>query len=137
MISDWRPVAEEVVRPRIFVVDDELVIASTLATILQRSGFDAAWFTQPREALKAARVKAPDLLITDVVMPELSGIELAILMKEEFPNCRVLLFSGQAATANLLHEARENGHNFELLSKPIHPTDLLKRIKKATEQPVS
>jgi DNA-binding NtrC family response regulator len=129
--------AQEVVRSRIFVVDDELVIASTLATILQRSGFDAASFTQPREALKAARVKAPDLLITDVVMPELSGIELAILVREEFPNCRILLFSGQAATANLLQEAREHGHDFELLSKPIHPTDLLKKIKNATEQPVS
>jgi CheY-like chemotaxis protein len=52
--------------PRIFVADDELVIASTLATILQMSGFSAEFFTSPLEALTAARSKAPDLLVSDV-----------------------------------------------------------------------
>jgi CheY-like chemotaxis protein len=55
---------------QIFVVDDEPVIASTLATILQMNGFSAKFFTSPLEALNAARSKAPDLLISDVTMPE-------------------------------------------------------------------
>jgi CheY-like chemotaxis protein len=49
--------------PRIFVVDDEPVVASTLAAILQMNGFSAKFFTCPLEALTAARSKAPDLLI--------------------------------------------------------------------------
>ncbi len=118
--------------PRVFVVDDEEVIAMSLATILRKLGFDAISFTDPFEALKAADRDAPDLLISDVVMPELSGIDLAIQLQARFPKCNVLLFSGQAATAGMLESARANGHNFELLSKPVHPTDLLREIKKVT-----
>jgi CheY-like chemotaxis protein len=114
---------------RIFVVDDESIIAMTLATILQRSGFDAVSFTAPLVALEAARESPPDLLISDVVMPVLSGVDLAISIKEEHPKCRILLFSGQAATANLLDQARAQGHDFELLSKPIHPSEFLLKIK--------
>lgn len=122
---------------RIFVVDDELIIASTLATILQRNGFDAVFFTEPLEALAAARIHAPDLLITDVVMPGLSGVDLAIAIRGEYPQCKVLLFSGQAATADLLESARLKGYDFELLSKPIHPTEFLRKIKDVAEEPVA
>lgn len=129
--------SEQHTRSRIFVVDDEFIIASTLATILQRNGFDAVYFTEPHKALDAARQQAPNLLITDVVMPGLSGVDLAIAIKEECPKCKILLFSGQAATANLLQASREKGHNFELLSKPIHPTEFLKKIKGVAEEPVA
>jgi CheY-like chemotaxis protein len=114
---------------RIFIVDDERVIAETLAMILKQSGFSATFFTNPLEALIAARSDAPDLLISDVMMPQLSGIDLAIRMKEQCPKCKTLLFSGQADTVDLLLAAREQGHNFHLLAKPIHPTDLLRHIK--------
>ncbi|MGA2886742.1 MAG: response regulator [Terracidiphilus sp.] len=117
---------------RVFVVDDEFVIASTLALILRHTGFDAISFQAPLEALEAARSQAPDLLISDVVMPQFSGIELAIQMQKQCPNCKILLFSGQAATAGLLETAREQGYDFEVLSKPVHPTDLLKKIAEAT-----
>lgn len=120
-------------KPRLFVVDDEFVICTTLATILERSGFNAKAFTNPLEALKAANQNPPDLLISDVMMPELSGIDLAIQIQKAHPSCRVLLFSGQAATANLLDEAHRRGHNFELLSKPIHPVEFLQKIKAVTE----
>jgi DNA-binding NtrC family response regulator len=118
--------------PHVFVVDDEHVIATSLAIILRQLGFEAKSFTAPFDALRAAQTEAPDLLISDVVMPELSGIELAIQMRELCPNCKVLLFSGQAATAGMLEDARTNGHNFELLSKPVHPKDLLRRIQRVT-----
>lgn len=118
---------------KVFVVDDERVIALTLAAILNQTGFVATAFTNPLEALEAAKVEAPRLLISDVVMPELSGIDLAIRMQLEHPDCKVLLFSGQAATVNLLDRAREEGHNFILLSKPVHPTDLLDSIRRLSE----
>jgi DNA-binding NtrC family response regulator len=126
-------VAQTREKSRIFVVDDELIIASTLATILRMNGFDAHSFTHPQEALRAAREKAPDLLISDVIMPGISGIDLAILMLKLSPACKVLLFSGQAATANLLEAARERGHHFEVLAKPIHPAEFLLKIKAVSE----
>ena len=114
---------------KVFVVDDETVIATTLTAILKQSGFDAVAFTNPHQALAAAGEKSPDLLISDVVMPQLSGIDLAIQLKKKVPACKILLFSGQAATADLLSSAREKGHDFALLSKPVHPTDLLNAIR--------
>ena len=121
------------IQPRVFVVDDEVVIAQTLGVILRQQGFEAHSFSLPLEALKAARDMAPDLLISDVVMPLLSGIELAIQLREICPNCKVLLFSGQAATVGMLEKARTSGHNFEVLAKPVHPADLLLKIRTALE----
>lgn len=119
---------------RVFVVDDEDVIASSLAMILRfQGGFHARSFTDPLEALQTARLEAPDLLISDVVMPQLSGIDLAIQLREYCPDCKVLLFSGQAATAELLESARARGYTFELLLKPVHPADLLAKIQNVAE----
>jgi CheY-like chemotaxis protein len=112
----------------VFVVDDEYVIASTLAAILKLHGYSATFFTSPLEALTAARSRAPDLLISDVAMPGISGIDLAIQMKTQYPECKILLFSGQAATQDLLEDARSQGHSFQFLQKPVHPSAMLSRI---------
>jgi DNA-binding response OmpR family regulator len=109
--------------PRIFVVDDEYVIASTLAVILNKSGFSARCFTRPLEALTAARSDIPDLLISDVAMPGLSGIDLGTQMRAQHPECQILLFSGHAATLDLLEDARNQG--FHLLPKSAHPSEFL------------
>jgi CheY-like chemotaxis protein len=113
----------------VFVVDDERVIASTLAAILQINGLNARFFFSGLEALEVARTEMPDLLISDVMMPELCGVSLAIRMKETCPDCKVLLFSGQVATYDLVRQAREQGYFFDLLSKPLHPAAILSRIK--------
>jgi DNA-binding NtrC family response regulator len=113
---------------RIFVVDDEPAIASSLAAILQMNGFSARFFTCPLEALAAARSESPDLIISDVAMPDISGIDLAIQMRAQHPNCKILLFSGQAGTSDLLESARARGYDFRLLQKPIHPTEFLFEI---------
>lgn len=113
----------------VFVVDDEAVIAQTLAVILNQAGFQATAFDRPEKAIAARAELAPDLLISDVMMPGMTGVELAIHFREAQPDCKILLFSGQAATADLLREAREQGYDFDLLSKPVHPADLLAKLR--------
>jgi DNA-binding NtrC family response regulator len=113
----------------VYVVDDEELIATTLAAILKSSGFEAVPFVDPLEALLAAEFQTPDLLVTDVMMPQLNGVDLGVQFKAIHPKCKVLLFSGHASTSGLLHNARNQGHNFELLTKPVHPKDLLHAIK--------
>jgi DNA-binding NtrC family response regulator len=115
----------------VFVVDDEPVIASTLAAILNASGFQATAFTSPEDAIKAAEREGPSLLISDVVMPGMNGVDLAIHLRSLFPKCKVLLFSGQAATREIIDLAKNAGHDFELLAKPIDPKDLLAAIRRA------
>ncbi len=118
----------------VFVVDDEGLIAKTLAMILSQTGFAASAFEDPYQALGAAAGGlVPDLLISDVVMPGMSGIDLAIQFRGEYPGCKVLLFSGQAATADMLATAKLHGHDFEVLAKPVHPSDLLARLRDLTE----
>ncbi len=115
-------------KPVVLVVDDEKVIADTLSRILSRSGFSTMAAYDGITALELARSTPPDLLISDVVMPGMTGVELAITVTQTIPGCKVLLFSGQAATVDLLEKARNAGHNFTTLTKPIHPTDMLNRI---------
>jgi len=115
-------------RPVVLVVDDESAIADTLSQILKLSGYAATPAYDAEEALETALLTPPQLLITDVMLPGMSGVELAIRMRRIFPNCQVLLFSGQAATADLLISAKRAGHRFTLLSKPVYPTDLLQHV---------
>jgi DNA-binding NtrC family response regulator len=120
-------------RPVVLVVDDERIIADTLSIILSKSGFTTMTAYNGESALKLACEVKPDLLISDVVMPGMTGVELAIVITETIPGCKVLLFSGQAATVDLLEKARHNGHDFTTLTKPIHPTDMLRRISECLD----
>ena len=120
---------ESKAKPRVIVVDDEHVIADTLATILNRAGFNASAAYTGSQAVERARAEKPDLIISDVMMPDMNGIEAAILIREFLPGCKVLLFSGQAATADLLENARARGYEFEILAKPVHPQDLLAKLR--------
>jgi CheY-like chemotaxis protein len=120
---------ENRVKPKVLVVDDERVIADTLAMILNQSGFDARAVYSGEKAVEMASTFAPDMLITDVIMADLNGIDAAIMIRALLPNIKILLFSGQAATADLLEKARTRGYEFEILAKPVHPQDLLSRLK--------
>jgi DNA-binding response OmpR family regulator len=120
-------------KPVVLIVDDEAVIADTLAVILKQAGFTTMVAYDGQNALGMVKGVAPDLLLTDVVMPGLSGVDLAIAVREHVPNCRILLFSGQAATADLLSQAAKKGHDFTLLSKPLHPRDLLVRVSQTMQ----
>jgi FixJ family two-component response regulator len=115
--------------PRIFVVDDELTIAKMMSVILQMNLFDAVPFSDPAAALDAARVDPPDYLISDIAMQGMTGIELAVLVQTEIPSCKILLFSGQVGAAEMIQDAKREGHSFAFLQKPIHPSELVKVIK--------
>ncbi len=114
--------------PVVLVVDDEVVIADTLTTILAQHGIAAMTAYDGFGALEIARVIPPDLLLADVVMPGMSGIDLAIEIQKDVPDCSILLFSGQAATTGLLAKAGKAWCDFEVLLKPIHPQKLVQVI---------
>ncbi len=120
---------ENQVRPKVLVVDDEQVIANTLAMILNQSGFEAKPVYSGEKAVELASTFQPDMLITDVIMADLNGIDAAIRIRALLPKIKILLFSGQAATADLLEKARTQGYEFEILAKPVHPQDLLSKLR--------
>lgn len=113
---------------RVLVVDDERLIAETVTAILNENGFEAVEAYTGEEALEAARKFHPDIVLSDVLMPKMSGVELGIKIHREFPGTRVFLFSGQAATSELMRKAQDDGCTFELLPKPIHPEELIAKL---------
>jgi CheY-like chemotaxis protein len=121
--------AREPAPTRILVVDDEPLIADTIVQILNRSGFIAEAAYGGREAIDAARRITPELILSDVLMPHIDGVEAAIAIQKFLPETRIVLFSGQAATVEILARARKRGYHFELLAKPLHPTQLIKHLR--------
>jgi CheY-like chemotaxis protein len=119
-----------VVGPVVLVVDDEPLVADTLATILSHAGYMVVKAYGGLSALELAHSIRPALLISDVAMPEMNGVELAMAVLKKSPDCGILLFSGHATERDLA-PAREAGHDFTLLSKPIHPREMLKHVSQS------
>lgn len=115
-------------RRSILVVDDEQRIADTLALILRSKDYIVEVAYDGASGIELYRSFRPDLVISDVVMPRMNGVDMAIAIRKEFPNSRILLFSGQAVSADMLDEARGRGYDFEMLAKPVHPDQLLQRV---------
>jgi DNA-binding NtrC family response regulator len=118
--------------PLILVVDDEPLVADSLAAILSTAGYMVIKSYGGPSALELARSAWPTLLISDVAMPQMNGVELAMTVLEHVPDCGVLLFSGHATERDLA-PARKAGHSFTLLSKPVHPVDMLKHVSRSLQ----
>jgi DNA-binding response OmpR family regulator len=113
----------------VLVVDDEHRIADSIAQILGMSGYRSSASYCGMDAVEEAIQQCPDILIVDVFMPDLSGIEVAKRVHEACPETRILLLSGNANISDLLGETEGQGYAFELLAKPIHPSDLLAKLR--------
>jgi DNA-binding NtrC family response regulator len=115
-------------KQRVLIADDDRVIADSLSMILNQNGFEAVAVHGGRQAVDLAQQFRPDVLISDVMMPDLNGIEAAVRIRTMLPSCRILLFSGQAG-ANLTCKARMHKEEFEILAKPIHPRRLIDHLQ--------
>jgi CheY-like chemotaxis protein len=116
-------------RLRVLVVDDQKLIVDTIAEILQQAGFHVMAAYDGWTALEAASRFRPDCLLSDVLMPRMNGVELAIAIRKMHPAARILLFSGQAGISEILNEGKRQGFEFELIAKPIHPMKLIELLK--------
>ena len=118
------------VTPQVLIVDDEKLLADTTAAILRRAGFETRTAYDGWKALEIARSFRIDHLLTDVMMPFMNGVELAIAITKLHPSTRVLLVSGQAGITDILREGRVQGYEFPLLAKPVHPLALVEALKR-------
>jgi CheY-like chemotaxis protein len=116
-------------RPRILVVDDQKLIVDTIAEILADAGFEVAVACDGWAALELAASFEPERILSDILMPGMNGVELAIAVRKMYPSVKILLFSGQAGISEILDGAEERGYKFDVIPKPIHPKKLIERIK--------
>ena len=115
-------------KQRIFIVDDEVLIAKTLADIFEESGYETEYFTHPRALLEAAVRQPPDALVSDYAMPELSGIELARRIFALCPACRIFLLSATELSLIETWAATAPTPDFTFFSKPVQVVRLLDAV---------
>lgn len=113
---------------RILIVEDEKVVADTLGQILVAHGYEIRVVYSAEDALETIAQWPPNVAVLDVMLPKMNGIELAVVLKENFPSCHALLFSGQPSVEVLMQKAKNEGHQFDILAKPVHPSVMLNAI---------
>jgi CheY-like chemotaxis protein len=116
-------------RPTVLVVDDEELIVDTMGEILEGAGFEVIGVYDGWTALEKIAQRRPDYVLSDVSMPQMNGVQLAIAVRKMYPSTRIILFSGQAGISDILLDGQRQGFQFELIAKPIHPLDLIKYLK--------
>ena len=93
--------SQQGLRPLALVVDDEPIITDTLAAILNANGIAALSAYCPIDALESALLMPPNILITDLSMPGMDGLELAVQVTRAAPDCEVILFSGHVSMCDM------------------------------------
>lgn len=116
-------------RPTVLLVDDEPLIVATLTEVLEDAGFHVLPAYDGWTALEKVAHCRPDYLLSDVLMPKMNGVELAIPIQKMYPSTRITLFSGQAGISDFLLDGQRQGFEFELLAKPMHPLKIIEHLK--------
>lgn len=124
-----RTMVEPIAKPRMLVADDERAIADSLAAIFRRRGFDVVAVYSGESAVAEAEAQPPAVLLTDINMIGMNGVDAAIRVSRACPKCRILLFSGYPEFGGLVERAREDGHEFKVLAKPVHPKDVFEWLE--------
>lgn len=115
-------------KPLLMILDDDNAVRQTWTIIFRQQGYEVVPVDRGEAAIEAAHNNAPDLLLADIRLPDMSGIEAAQRVQEIAPHCHVLLISGDGESSEALDLARAQGVSFEVLPKPISPPELIRRI---------
>lgn len=112
----------------ILLAEDDDSMRRFLAKALERAGYDVVSYGNGAEAFEGLKEKPVTLLLTDIVMPEMDGIELAKRGAELNPNMKIMFITGFAAVA--LQQYSDTQQDARILSKPIHLKDLVREVDK-------
>jgi len=122
------PIRPDLLQGKILLAEDDVDMRRFLAKALQNAGFDVASFDNGRSAYDRLREEPFELLLTDIVMPEMDGIELARKATELDPEIKVMFITGFAAVA--LNPDNHAPQQAKILSKPFHLRDLVTEVQR-------
>lgn len=116
---------------RLLLIDDDPALLSLLRRTLERAGYEVVTAPNGREGLQRLTTGPFDLLITDIVMPEMEGLELILKLRQSHPALRIIAISGggQLRPASYLNLARLSGA-MTVLAKPFELEELLAAVQK-------
>ena len=122
-------------RLRVLIVDDEHAVADSLALILKMSGYNSLAVYAGLDAVAAIPAFHPDVVLSDVMMPDMDGFELAEHLAETYPDCKVLLMSGNDAAITLAEQSLATSKFLNVLTKPVRPQTILDFLAACAEAP--
>ncbi len=120
---------------KILVVDDEPGVVKSVSASLKSNGYEVISAASGKEGIKKAREHQPDLIIMDILMPNLSGGDAVRFLKSDITTKHIPIIFLTAVTANIPKGAEDKGVNvdgqfFKAISKPFEPVSVLSEIKK-------
>jgi DNA-binding response OmpR family regulator len=122
--------------PKILVIDDDIVVRETITELLEEFGYQVIGAEDGRRGLRAFRSESPDLVITDIIMPDKEGIQTIMEMRAERPGAKIIAISGGGRIGNtdFLKIARQMGAA-DVIAKPFDPDDFLRRVSRCLGGP--
>ena len=114
---------------RLLIVDDEASMCEFLEIMLQKSGYQVDSRRSARQAVKDLEAETYDLVISDISMPEMSGLELLSLVKEKSPGTEVIMITAYASTDTAIQAMKRGAYDY--ITKPFNNDEILLTIKKA------
>ena len=115
----------------ILILDDETIVGERLKASLEKDGHNLQIFTSSVEALKSLKKKIFDIVITDIRMDDISGIEILEHVKKKSERTKVIMITGYA-TLDVARESLTKGA-FDFIAKPFKIKEIRKAIEKAAE----
>lgn len=128
----------------VLIVDDDAAVGDAISRTLRRAGYEVRVITRPEGALDAYREARADLVITDIIMPNVNGVDLTAALRREDPAARVLAISGggnfasaqfqpEAITTTAYLAAASKAGADAVLTKPFESTELLAAVRRLLE----
>jgi CheY-like chemotaxis protein len=119
---------------KILVIDDDSLVRDTLVRVLERKGYQVLVASDGLRGLHAFRREQPDLVITDIIMPEKEGLETIREIRGECPDAKIIAISGGARIGNMdfLDVAGKLGAS-EIIPKPFDPTELVTVVSRCLD----
>ncbi len=114
---------------KILVVDDEKIVCDMAKVILANEGYEVETFTDSRQALEALQRTPYDLVVTDLMMEQVSGMDILREVNSLYPNTKVIMLTAYATLDATIEAIRER--IFDFFPKPVKIEELKKSVKKA------
>lgn len=113
---------------KVLIIEDDKIIINILDFLLKKEGFATHIATDGIEGIEKIGIVLPDLIISDIMMPYKSGLEITLFSKINYPNIPIIMISSLGKEDQTVVEVSKLGVD-DFIAKPFDPSELIKKVK--------
>jgi DNA-binding NtrC family response regulator len=117
---------------RVLVIDDEAIVRVSCERVLKPEGFDVVVTSRGDEAIDFLEKEPYDVVLTDLKMPDMDGLEVLKIIKERWPDIQVIIITGYGTISTAVQAIKMGA--YEYIEKPFTPQDILEVVEKAIKE---